>query len=136
KGDDYAARVYVLFDYPLEKLSLFTRMKLKAVELAFGTKIPTAALNYVWDNQHTVGTLRPNVYTDRARMIVVESGATKAGTWQIETRDLAADFRAAFNEEPPAIVGVALATDTDNTGETTTAWYGDVEFLPRDSALQ
>jgi hypothetical protein len=28
------------------------------------------------------------------------------------------------------IVAVALATDTDNTGESANAWYGDIEFLP------
>ena len=129
-GDDYAARIYVLFDYPLEKLSMLTRAKLKLAELAFGTKIPTAALNYIWDNQHAVGTVQANAYTDRARMIVIESGATNAGGWVTETRDLGADFRAAFNEDPPPIVAVAVATDTDNTGEMTNAWYGDLEFLP------
>ena len=129
-GDDYAARIYVLFDYPVEKLSMLTRAKLKLAELAFGTKIPTAALNYIWDNRHPIGTVQANAYTDRARMIVVESGTANVGGWVTETRDLRADFRAAFNEEPPPIVAVALATDTDNTGEMTAAWYGDLEFLP------
>ncbi len=129
-GDDYAARIYVLFDYPVEKLSMLTRAKLKLAELAFGTKIPTAALNYIWDNRHPIGTVQANAYTDRARMIVVESGTANVGGWVTETRDLRADFRAAFNEDPPPIVAVALATDTDNTGETTNAWYGDLEFLP------
>ncbi|MES2832916.1 MAG: DUF3047 domain-containing protein [Pseudomonadota bacterium] len=129
-GDDYAARLYVMFDYPVEKLSFATRTKLKLAEALYGQSIPSAALNYVWDNRQPVGTIAPNAYTDRARMIVVESGATKAGKWVTETRDLAADFRAAFGEDAPGIVAVALATDTDNTGETATAWYGDVEFLP------
>lgn len=131
QGDDYAARVYVMFDYPLEKLSFGTRTKLKIAESVYGQKIPTAALNYVWDNRYPVGTIQANAYTDRARMIVMESGAARTGQWITETRDLAADFRAAFGEDPPDIVGVALATDTDNTGETATAWYGDIEFLPR-----
>lgn len=131
EGDDYAARVYVMFDYPLDKLSFGTRTKLKIAESVYGQKIPTAALNYVWDNRYPVGTIQPNAYTDRARMIVTQSGRSRAGQWITETRDLAADFRAAFGEDPPDIVGVALATDTDNTGETAAAWYGDIEFLPR-----
>jgi len=129
-GDDYAARLYVMFDYPSEKLSFATRAKLKLAETLYGQKIPTAALNYVWDNRQPVGTIAPNAYTDRARMVVVESGDARAGQWVTETRDLAADFRAAFGEEAPAIVAVALATDTDNTGETASAWYSDIEFLP------
>ncbi len=130
QGDDYAARIYVMFDYPASKLSLGTRTKLKIAESIYGQKIPTAALNYVWDNRQPVGTIAPNTYTDRARMVVTQSGSAKAGTWVTETRDLAADFKAAFGEDAPDVVAVALATDTDNTGETATAWYGDIEFLP------
>lgn len=130
-GDDYAARIYVLFDYPAEKLPFGTRAKLKLAETLYGQKIPTAALNYVWDNRYPVGTIQPNAYTDRARMVVVETGGARAGEWVTETRDLAADFRAAFGEEAPSVVAVALATDTDNTGESAVAWYGDIELLPR-----
>ena len=129
-GDDYAARIYVMFDYPAAQLSFGTRTKLKLAEAFYGQKIPTAALNYVWDNRHPVGTIAPNSYTDRARMIVTESGSSKAGQWVTETRDLGADFRAAFGEDAPPVIAVALATDTDNTGENATAWYGDIEFLP------
>jgi hypothetical protein len=129
-GDDYAARIYVMFDYPAEKLPFGTRAKLRLAEAVYGERIPTAALNYIWDNRQPVGTMQPNAYTDRARMIVVRTGAAQAGHWITETRDLAADFRAAFGEDPPDVVAVALATDTDNTGESATAWYGDIEFLP------
>lgn len=134
EGDDYAARIYVLFDYPLEKLSFGTRVKLQLAEALYGQRIPTAALNYVWDNRQPLGTIRPNAYTDRARMVVVQSGAARAGEWVTETRDLRADFRAAFGEDPPAVVAVAIATDTDNTGGRATAWYGDIEFLPASAA--
>jgi len=130
-GDDYAARIYVLFDYPAEKLPFATRAKLKLAETLYGQKIPTAALNYVWDNRYPVGTIQPNAYTDRARMVVVETGDARDGEWVTETRDLAADFRAAFGEEAPDVVAIALATDTDNTGESAVAWYGDFELLPR-----
>ena len=132
-GDDYAARLYVLFDYDVAKLSLLTRTKLKLAKSLHGTEVPAAALNYVWDNRQPVGTIQANAYTDRARMIVVQSGADKAGLWVTVTRDLAADFRAAFGEEAPPVTGVVIATDTDNTGERVTAWYGDIRFLKRES---
>jgi hypothetical protein len=129
-GDDYAARIYVMFDYPLEKLSFTTRMKIKIATSLYEQAIPTAALNYVWDNQHTVGTLQANTYTDRARMIVLQNSAAHVGEWVTETRDLAADFRRAFGEDAPDVVAIALASDTDNTAERITAWYGDIKFLP------
>jgi hypothetical protein len=130
-GDDYAVRIYVMFDYPADKLSFATRAKLKIGEALYGQKIPTAAINYVWDNHQPVGAIAPNAYTDRARMMVLESGAGKAGQWVTETRDVAADFRVAFGEDAPDVVAVALATDTDNTGEHAIAWYGDLQFIGR-----
>ena len=129
-GDDYAARVYVMFDYPLEKLSFGTRLKLQLATSLYGQTIPTAAINYIWDNRHAIGTVQANAYTDRARLMVLQSGAANVGQWVKETRNLADDFRTAFGEEPPDVVGIALASDTDNTGESLTAWYGDFVFLP------
>jgi hypothetical protein len=41
---------------------------------------------------------------------------------------VAADFRAAFGVDPPAITGVAVGNDTDNTGERMTTWFGDIGF--------
>lgn len=133
-GDDYAARLYVLFDYDPARLDFGTRTRLALAKLLYGVEVPAAALNYVWDNRYPVGTLRANAYTDRARMIVVESGADRAGQWVTVTRDIEADFRAAFGEDAPPVVGIAIATDTDNTGEQATAWYGDIRFLTREEA--
>ena len=130
-GDDYAARLYVLFDYDSAKLPLGTRLKIKLAKILYGVDVPAAALNYVWDNRHPIGTLQANAYTDRVRMLVVESGAAHVNEWRSETRDVAADFRAAFGEQTPAVVSIAIAGDTDNTGETVTAWFGDIRFLPR-----
>ena len=63
------------------------------------------------------------------RVIVVESGSANLNRWREVRRDVVADFRAAFGEDPPAISGVAVATDTDNTGESATAFYGDIRFI-------
>ena len=65
-------------------------------------------------------------HSNRARVIVLQSGATQAGTWTTQSRDVAADFRDAFGFDAPAVTGVAIGNDTDNTGERVTTWYGDV----------
>ena len=62
------------------------------------------------------------------RIIVLESGAEKTGQWVTEERDVAADFRAAYGHEPPAVTGIAIGNDTDQTGETALAWFGDFSF--------
>lgn len=130
EGDDYAARVYVFFDYPLDQLPLADRIKMTLGRMLYGQELPAAALCYVWDNRHPVGMSTWSAYTDRVRMIVLESGTAQVGQWRLEQRDVAADFRAAFGEEPPPIIGIALAADTDNTGEAVTAYFDDVSFLP------
>ena len=129
-GDDFAARVYVFFNVPRAKLSWLQRMKLSLARRALGHAMPTAALCYVWDNHHPVGTTAPNAYTDLVRTIVLQSGNAHAGTWQLQQRNLAADFRAAFGRAAPRVTGIALASDTDNTGGHVTAWFGDLTLMP------
>lgn len=125
-GDDYPARVYVMFDYDAGRLSLIQRMKMAIARKRYGTEIPTAALCYVWDGKAPAGTSVWSPYTDRVRMIVVESGAVNLNRWRNVERDIVADYRAAFGEDPPAISGVAIVSDTDNTGESATAYFGDI----------
>ena len=64
-GDDFAARVYVFFDVPRDELPFGTRFKLKMLEILYGERLPTAAICYVWDNRHPVGTSRWNPYSDQ-----------------------------------------------------------------------
>jgi hypothetical protein len=59
-------------------------------------------------------------------MIAVESGAEHVGRWMIEERNLYADYKRLFAAEPPRIAGIALMTDTDNTGESAVAYYDDI----------
>ena len=96
-------------------------------------ELPSAAICYVWDNSHPVGTSAWNPYSRRVRTVVVESGAAQAARWVGEKRDLAADFRAAFGEAfagRSRITGIAAGNDTDQTGEEATAWFGDLRIEP------
>ncbi len=129
-GDDLPARIYVLFDYPLERLSLIERGKILLARSVAGEMVPAAALCYVWDGTLAPGTSLWNAYTDRVRVIVLRGRGDPVGEWRSESRNVAADFRAAFGEEPPPISGVAVGADTDQTGETVRAWIGDLAFGP------
>jgi len=130
-GDDYAARVYVTFDVPEASLSFADRARIRLAKLFYGTDLPTAALCYVWDNRHPPGTTAWNAYSSRVRMVVLRSGAGEAGRWAAEARDVADDFRVAFGGPAPAITGVAVSADTDQTHEKVTAWFGDLRLEPR-----
>ena len=128
EGDDYPARIYITFEYDPSKLSVFEKTKYQAIKLLYGQYPPLGAINYIWESKVPVGTMVPNPFTDRVMMFVVESGAAKINQWVNEERNIYEDFKKAFKEEPPVISGVAIMTDTDNTGESATAYYGDIIF--------
>jgi hypothetical protein len=120
--DDFAARVYVMFDYPVEKLPFAERVKARIARAFYAKPLPLATICYVWDNSHAHATIAPSAYTDRVRLIVLRN-ASDVGDWREETRDLGADFRTAFGEDAPPLIGVAVAADTDNTGEAVVARF-------------
>ena len=130
-GDDLAAKVCVLFDLPLDRLSLGDRLKIQFGRWLFKLELPAATLCYVWDRTLTAGTWLPNAYSDRVRMLVLRSGAAgQQGSWFAEQRDLRTDFARAFGAEAqggvPRISAVAFATDADNTGGRALAYFGDI----------
>jgi hypothetical protein len=105
-GDDYAARIYVVFP---------------------GKHFwQTKAINYIWANQLNMGDSLPNAYTSSAMMVAVQSGPGNTGQWQSEKRDIFADYKDLFGSDPGEGSAVAIMTDTDDTGENATAWYGDI----------
>jgi hypothetical protein len=127
EGDDFPARLYITFEYDPDKVSFGKKLKFKAGQVVFGD-IPIAALNYIWETKTPVGTIVENAYTDFAKMVIVESGTQKVGLWIDEERNIYEDYKKAFGEEPPMINGVAIMSDTDNTKEQATAYYGDIVF--------
>jgi hypothetical protein len=132
EGDDYPARVYVAFRYDPARATAWERAKYGAYRLLYGRYPPRAVLNYIWDNRLPPGTMLDNAYTDRAKMIVVRSGAAETGRWLTETRDVVEDYGRLFGGDPPRIAGVAVMTDTDDTGERAAAWYDALAFLARE----
>ncbi len=130
-GDDYPVRIYVAFRYSPERLGLADRLRYAAARFLYGEYPPHSGLNYIWDAKAPEGTLVTNAFVDRVKMIVVESGPARLGRWVGYERDIVADYRRAFGEDPPPISGVALMTDSDNTGESVVAYYGDITLRPR-----
>jgi len=130
EGDDYPARLYVAFRYSPERLDLGERIKYAAARFLYGEYPPHAGLNYIWETKAPEGTLVTNPFVARVKMIVVESGPARLRQWISYERDIVADYRRAFGEDPPPISGVALMTDSDNTGESAVAYYGDITLRP------
>ncbi|OGS92022.1 MAG: hypothetical protein A2Z95_03915 [Gallionellales bacterium GWA2_60_18] len=132
-GDDYAARVYVSFALPPSEIGWVLRGKLALARSIYGDAVPDAALNYVWDNRYPVGTRRPNAYTDRAHIIVAESGAANAGRWVVARHDVRQDVIAEFGSHEARLIQLSVAADTDNTGETAHAGFADFHFVAKEA---
>jgi len=130
-GDDYPARLYITFAYDPSKLSFSEKFKYEMARLWYGQYPPLRAISYIWESSAPKGTMVPNPYTSRVVMIVIESGSELVGRWVSEERNLLEDYRQAFGGDPPMISGVAIMTDTDDTGESATAYYGDIRFKKR-----
>ena len=128
ESDDFAARVYVLFDFDIAQLSFFERTRIRIARALYGGDLPLAALCYVWATSEPVGTSAWNAFTDRVRVIVVSSGRNQLGQWLDIERDLAQDYRDAFGGKPPRISGIVIASDSDNTGGQALAFFGDIRL--------
>jgi len=107
-GDDYAARVYVIFPHWLP--------------------IKTRSINYIWANRLPPDSALPNTYTGNAMMLALRSGGADSGQWVVERRNLVEDFRRLFGEDPPDEALVAVMSDTDQTQESVQAWYDDIRL--------
>ncbi len=132
-GDDYPARLYLTFDYDINRLSSTARFKAKMYAFLNGELPPLATISYIWDNKTPVNTIQSSIYTDRVKMIVIQSGASKLQQWLSEERNIVDDYVAAFGEKPSRITGIAIMTDTDNTGGKATTYFGDISFHPLNS---
>lgn len=128
EGDDYPARIYITFADDPARLGTLESFQYRAARLLYGEYPPLRAINYVRDGNTPVGSVLPNAYSARNMMIVAESGTARLGQWHELERNLAEDYRLAFGAEAPMISGVAIMTDTDNTGDKATAYYGDIVF--------
>jgi hypothetical protein len=124
--EDAPVRVMLAFDGDHTRLGPRTRMMFDLMHALSGEVPPFATLMYVWDNEASVDSLVVNRRSDRVRKIVLESGPTHLGQWRHYRRDIRADYRRAFGEEPGALIGMAVMTDSDNTQSRAEAWYGEI----------
>lgn len=109
EGDDYPARIYVIVSGGL----FFWKTK---------------ALNYVWSSNQAVDTSWPNAYTENAHMLAVRSGRPQNKQWQHERRNVLQDLQTYLQTSATHIDAVAIMTDTDNSGQSATAYYGEIYF--------
>ena len=128
EGDDYPIRIYVMFQYDPARATTGERLVYNATRLIYGKYPPHSTLNYVWTGRHIPERFIVSPYTDKARMVVLERGRERLGRWVEESVNVLDDYRRAFGKEPPALAGIAVMSDTDNTGATAEAYVDFIEI--------
>jgi len=128
-GDDFAARVYLMFAFDESRASAFQKLRHRLATLIYGDDIPGSALNFVWTSRLPVGSVWDNPFESSAKMIALAQGEDP--DWRTETVDVVARYRELFGAKPPPLLGLAIMSDSDNSCQRTEAHFAAFEFLPR-----
>lgn len=134
--EEAMVRIVLTFDGDRTRLSARDRALSELAQLMTGEPLPYATLMYVWCPTRELGSVILNPRTDRIRKLVVESGPARLNQWLDYERDIRADFRQVFGEEPGLLLHVAIMSDGDNAGSEIRAWYGPVLLEGLDVASQ
>jgi hypothetical protein len=108
-GDDFSARIYVVVERGIMSMN-------------------SLSVNYVWASQHPAASTWSSPFTNRVRLVAMDTGPTGLNTWVSHKRNVRNDLKDLFGEDITLIDAVALMTDTDNSGGHARAYYGDIWF--------
>ena len=128
KREDAPLRVIIAFDGDLSTLPEVEQKRFRRARNLSGREPPYAMLMYIWSDHVPVESIIPSAHTSQVKMLVVASGPDGLGKWQSVRRKVAEDYRRAYGAEPGPVVGVAVMTDTDNTGTKAVGEYADIRF--------
>lgn len=127
--EDSPVRIILGFDGDKDTLPFADQILFETAKVVTGHDFPYATLMYIWGNKAPVGSVIRSPHSSRIKMMVVEKGPEGIGQWREFARNIVEDYENVFGEKPGRLIGVGVMTDTDNTGETVEAWYGDIELL-------
>lgn len=133
-GDDFAARVYVTFDFVPERAGFFERARHRIGSSLYGERLPGSAISYVWTRAAPAGTFWESPFAPTSKTVSRGRGALHE--WRVEEVDLLADYERLFGAEAPAALFLALMTDSDNTCQKAQALYADFQLLGRNAAAR
>ena len=125
-GDDYPARIYILFEYSPDRVPFFQRIPFEMAKNLYGEYPPSEVLNYVWANRSHDEPFMENAFTNRAVMFFVDEGETHVGQWRSHKVNIIEDFEKAFNRSPPDTFTLAIMGDSDNTGESSVSFVRSI----------
>lgn len=116
-GDDAALRVYLAFDR------------------GGGMLKPPNTLAYAWTEKDDAGTMIRSAHYPNLYYVSLGKGATPQDRWTVAERDLAADYRRAFPDDPalPPLKGLMLKCDSNDTKTTAESALASIELTEQET---
>jgi hypothetical protein len=125
---DAPARVIFTFEGGRDKLPGFEQLNYDLAKALTGNEMPYATLMYIWEPTRPLGEVITHHNTTRVKMIVAGNSQRDLQRWYAERVNLLEDYRRAFGEDPPRVKTVGIMSDSDNTGSSVVAYFGDISF--------
>jgi len=90
----------------------------------------TKSIVYIWDTSAPQGLMEDTTPVPfmHVKVVVVRSGAADLGKWISESRNVYADYKKLFGDEPPAVSGVRLQINSQHTGTSAESYFAEVAF--------
>lgn len=128
--EDVPVRVVLAFEGDRSRFSLKNSMLSELSLLLTGEELPFATLIYAWSRVNKPGEVVVNDRTDRIRKLIVDSGDHDYNRWLSYERDIRADYRKAYGEDPGALLSFAVFTEGEKGEGQLQAFYGPLQLLP------
>ena len=125
-GDDFALRIYVIFEQDVSEVGWFRRLFLRDTGFRDEDKFPERSIAYAWSLRSEVPDHFPNPFTERVMVFPLSYDRQDLGEWTTEHAHPFADYRKAFGKDPPDSFRLAIMCDADNTQSRA---EGQVEFI-------
>lgn len=87
-------------------------------------------IGYAWDTTAPAGSTFRSEKTGTVTYIILRSGPAELGRWVEERRDVRADYRAIYGEEPPDPGAITLSIDSNDTHSRAESLIGPIRFSP------
>jgi DUF3047 family protein len=107
--DDQAAQIYVVFP-------------------RWPAMVNSRLIGYIWDSNAQAGSYVASTKQSNTKYYIVKSGAKDLGKWFQEKRNVYADYKRWFHEEPPPVGSVSIMINSQNTGSSAESYIGDIYF--------
>lgn len=109
KADDQAAQLYIVFP-------------------RFPAMINSRLIGYIWETSAPAGSIITSRKNSNTKYIVIQSGKEKLGEWLEEKRNVYADYKMLFNEEPPSVGKISIMIDSDDTKSSAESFFSAIRF--------